>query len=294
MASQNQPNEAPASNPQQVGGAVPATTNPNEVPISQLSKPTPLSEGVPSTPQATIIPPPAPAHPQAAASPATGFLPDTNPEDPSGGESQNDTETEKPMWRRIVNFLISWVLIPAGLVFIVHNFIFQAWYVDGQSMEPTFQNGNYLIVSKFDVSWKKLTGQSTNLDIQRGDVVIFNPPDFPTDIYFIKRAIGLPGERVVVKNGTVTIFNNQNPTGVVLSENYVGGITLEGDVDVTVDKGEVFVLGDNRNPQASQDSRYFGPIPMNRMIGTAALRLLPVYEFGQITHPQYNLSAATQ
>ncbi len=290
MASQEQPNGAPASNPQQVGGAVPPTTNPNEVPISQLSKPTPLSEGVASTPQATIIPPPAPAHAQAEGNPTPGFP----PEEPSAGDSQDDTEPEKPMWRRIVNFLISWVLIPAGLVFIVHNFIFQAWYVDGQSMEPSFQNGNYLIVSKFDVSWKKLTGQSTNLDIQRGDVVIFNPPDFPTDIYFIKRAIGLPGERVVVKNGTVTIFNNQNPTGVTLSEAYVGGIALEGDVDVTVDKGEIFVLGDNRNPQASQDSRYFGPIPMNRMIGTAALRLLPVYEFGQIAHPQYNLSAATQ
>lgn len=269
--------------------------NPNEVPISQLSKPTPLSEGVSSTPQATIIPPPAPAQP--AGPPQPQVLPEQTSDTsaPQDSESsEGDEEQEKPMWRRIVNFLVSWVLIPAGLVFIVHNFIFQAWYVDGQSMEPTFQNGNYLIVSKFDVSWKKLTGQSTNLDIQRGDVVIFNPPDFPTDIYFIKRAIGLPGERVVVKNGTVTIFNNANPTGVVLNEDYVGGVILEGDVDVTVDKGEIFVLGDNRNPQASQDSRYFGPIPMNRMIGTAALRLLPVYEFGQITHPQYNLAATNQ
>lgn len=288
MTSQDQSSGQPPANPNPAGS--PPPLGPTEVPISQLSKPTPLSEGVSSAPQATIIPPPAPAQtagqPQSVAEAQAEIAAESQEPTNSDGE-----EPEKPLWRRIVNFLISWVLIPAGLVFIVHNFIFQAWYVDGQSMEPTFQNGNYLIVSKFDVSWKKLTGQSSNLDIQRGDVVIFNPPDFPRDIYFIKRAIGLPGERVVVKNGTVTIYNNTNPTGVVLTETYIGDIALEGDLEVTVNEGEVFVLGDNRNPQASQDSRYFGPIPMNRLIGTAALRLLPVYEFGQISNPQYNLSS---
>lgn len=292
MTSQDQSSGQTPANPNPAGSPTPPPLGPTEVPISQLSKPTPLSEGVSSTPQATIIPPPAPA--QSAGQPQPQSVAEAQAEIATESQEPADSdgeEQEKPLWRRIVNFLISWVLIPAGLVFIVHNFIFQAWYVDGQSMEPTFQNGNYLIVSKFDVSWKKLTGQSSNLDVQRGDVVIFNPPDFPNDIYFIKRAIGLPGERVVVKNGTVTIYNNTNPTGVVLTETYVGDIALEGDVDVTVNEGEVFVLGDNRNPQASQDSRYFGPIPMNRLIGTAALRLLPVYEFGQISNPQYNLSS---
>lgn len=265
----------------------PATVGPNQVPVSQLSQPVPLAQGVESEPQATIIPPP--NQPPTSTTPAPTNPPASEPVNNVDNNAEAEEEVEKPLWRRLVSFLISWVLIPAGLVFIVHNFIFQAWYVDGQSMEPTFQNGNYLIVSKFDVSWKKLTGQSSKLDIHRGQVLIFNPPDFPTDIYFIKRAIGLPGERVVIKNGTVTIFNNDHPTGVVLNESYIGNIALEGDVDTTVSEGEVFVLGDNRNPQASQDSRYFGPIPMNRMVGTASLRLLPVYEFGQLSPPQYSM-----
>ena len=267
----------------------PATAGPNQVPVSQLSQPVPLSQGVESEPQATIIPPPNQTPIGTAPTPAPANPPAPEPVNNDADNNSETEEAEKPLWRRLVSFLISWVLIPAGLVFIVHNFIFQAWYVDGQSMEPTFQNGNYLIVSKFDVSWKKLTGQSSKLDIHRGQVLIFNPPDFPTDIYFIKRAIGLPGERVVIKNGTVTIFNNDHPTGVVLNESYVGNIALEGEVDTTVGEGEIFVLGDNRNPQASQDSRYFGPIPMNRMVGTASLRLLPVYEFGQLSPPQYSM-----
>lgn len=291
MTSQDQASGQPPVNPNQGSESTPPTINPNTIPVSQLSQPTPLTDNNNNPPQATIIPPPTPTQPTTPVAPPVS-QPSTANSAPQEADSPEDEESEKPIWRRIVSFLISWVLIPAGLVFIVHNFVFQAWYVDGQSMEPTFQNGNYLIVSKFDVSWKKLTGQSSNLDIKRGDVVIFNPPDFPTDIYFIKRAIGLPGERVVIKNGTVTIFNNKNPAGVTLSEDYVGGITLEGDVDTTVNTGEIFVLGDNRHPQASQDSRYFGPIPMKRMIGTAALRLLPVYEFGQIPQPQYNVSTA--
>lgn len=290
MTTPNQNDGQPPSNPDTAANN-PTAFKPSQMPVSQLSRPTPLSQGVESTPQATIIPPPDQAQ---AASPPAATQPDALPveeTDPSNDVADDTTEgdAEKPLWRRIINFLVSWVLIPAGLVLIVHNFIFQAWYVDGQSMEPTFQNGNYLIVSKFDVSWKKLTGQTSKLDLQRGNVVIFNPPNFPTDVYFIKRAIGLPGERVLIKNGTVTIFNNTNPTGMVLNEDYIGGVALEGDVDVTVGEGEVFVLGDNRHPQASQDSRYFGPIPISKVIGTTALRLLPVYEFGQISQPQYNL-----
>ncbi len=290
MTTPNQNDGQPPSNPD-IDANNPTAFKPNQIPVSQLSKPTPLSQGVESTPQATIIPP---SNQVPVASPPAATQPDVPPaeETDSSNDIADDTtegDTEKPLWRRAISFLVSWVLIPAGLVLIVHNFIFQAWYVDGQSMEPTFQNGNYLIVSKFDVSWKKLTGQTSKLDLQRGNVVIFNPPNFPTDVYFIKRAIGLPGERVLIKNGTVTIFNNANPTGMALNEDYIGGVALEGEVDVTVGEGEVFVLGDNRHPQASQDSRYFGPIPMSKVIGTTALRLLPVYEFGQIAQPQYNL-----
>ncbi len=261
-------------------------TPPTQLPVSELSKPTPLKT-TPPPPQNVIIPPAAVPGQPAQAHPATGTTPQVDAEVTT---TDVDESSEPPLWRKIVSFLVSWILIPAALVYLVHNFIFQAWYVDGQSMEPTFQNGNYLIVSKFEVSWKKFTGQSSNLNIQRGDVAIFNPPNFPDNVFFIKRAIGLPGDRVVIKDGTVTIYNKENPNGTLVNESYVGGIALEGDVDTQVADGEIFVLGDNRNPNASQDSRYFGPIPMKRFIGTAALRLLPVYEFGQVENPDYGPS----
>jgi signal peptidase I len=262
----------------------PPSLQPTHIPISELSKPTPLVKGVESVPG------------EGAAATSNSTTEPLNqspvPANEIDGEDMADDavstdENVKPLWRRIIGFLVSWVIIPAGLVFIVHNFIFQAWYVDGQSMEPTFQNGNYLIVSKFDVSWNKFTGQSSKININRGDVVIFNPPSFPDNIYFIKRAIGLPGERVVIRNGTVTIYNAAHPTGMLLDEAYIGDIQLEGDDDKTVNEGEIYVLGDNRNPQASQDSRYFGPIPKKLIIGTAALRLLPIYEFGVLDRPNY-------
>lgn len=155
-------------------------------------------------------------------------------------------------------------------------------------MEPTLQNGNYLIVSKFDTTLKKLTGQSDKVNVRRGDVVIFNPPGYPQETYFIKRAIGLPGDKVIIRNGTVRIVNDANPNGFVLNESYIGGIALEGDDEWTVGPGNIFVLGDNRNPNASQDSRFLGPIPMKQLVGIASLRLLPVNEFGTLGNPNYN------
>lgn len=288
-------NEQPNNTDNQTNPTVgtPPSMQPTHMPVSELSKPTPLVQGVEASAAPQTKPPDAST---TSATPAPAPVPQPNSPksdatDQSADQTENETdstdENSKPLWRRAVGFLVSWILVPAGLVFIVHNFIFQAWYVDGQSMEPSFQNGNYLIVSKFDVSWNKFTSQSPKINIKRGDVVIFNPPGFPNDVFFIKRAIGLPGERVVIRNGTVTIYNSAHPTGVLLTESYIDNIALEGDDDKTVNEGEVYVLGDNRHPQASQDSRYFGPIPKNRIIGTAALRLLPIYEFGTLDRPAY-------
>lgn len=159
-------------------------------------------------------------------------------------------------------------------------------------MEPTFSNGDYLIVSKWETSFKKLTNQANNISLQRGDVVIFNPPGYTGDIYFIKRVIALPGERVVVKDGYIRIYNAEQPNGFILNESYTDNIRLEGDVDRTITEGSIFVVGDNRNPNASHDSRAMGPIPMDHIIGTANLRLLPVSQFGQVEHPNYDSNSA--
>lgn len=266
--------EPVAPQPAPPAGSVPAA----QQPISQLTKPQPLSVQPPASPQPTPPSSPAPT----SQTPPTAEAASTD----SGGDS--DEPTEKPLWRRVLGFLVSWVVVPAILVYFVHTFVFQAWYVDGSSMEPTLENGNYLIVSKFDASWKKMTGQADKLDIQRGDVVIFTPVGMARDVFYIKRAIGLPGEKVVVRNGQVRVINDANPNGFVLNEPYVGNIALEGDGEWTVPADSVFVLGDNRNPGASQDSRFLGPIPKRQMVGIASLRLLPVNEFGSINHVDYN------
>lgn len=241
----------------------------------------PVTAAPPTThvPAAETSPPPAqPVAPQLAPQPAQPINP----------ASQDEGPDESPhTFRRILGFILSWILIPGLLVLFVHNFVFQAWYVDGQSMHSSFENGDYLIVSKWDVSLKKLTGQSNKLDIKRGDVVIFNPPSYTSDIYFIKRAIGLPGERIVIKDGTIHIFNQSHPQGFQLNETYINNIPLEGDIDQTVPEGQLFVIGDNRNPGASHDSRAIGPIPQDHIIGTADIRLLPVSQFGVLPHPTY-------
>jgi len=229
------------------------------------------------------VPSPNPAGPPIG---STATAPPDNP--------NTEVVQEKPLWRRLLGFVFSWLIVPGILVLFVHNFVFQAWYVDGQSMEPTFQNGDYLIVSKWDASFKKLTGQAAKLDIKRGDVVIFNPPNYTGDIFFIKRAIGLPGERVVVKNGSIRVYNAASPNGFALVEPYTANIALEGDVDRTVASDELFVVGDNRNPGASHDSRAIGPIKLDHIVGTANLRLLPFSQFGSVQHPNYTTTSQTQ
>lgn len=215
-----------------------------------------------------------------------------SPPEPPVDTPISDEPADRPLWRRLLGFTVSWVIIPGLLVFIIHNFVFQAWYVDGESMEPTLQNGDYLIVSKFDVTWHKLTNSTDKLDLSRGDIVIFQPPTTSSEIHYIKRVIGLPGETVQVKDGKVTIFNAEHPNGFTLDESYVGGIALEGDLKTTVQPGEIFAIGDNRNRNASLDSRIIGPIPINHIVGTASLRLLPTSQFGSLAHPYYSTNTA--
>jgi len=96
----------------------------------------------------------------------------------------------------------------------------------------------------------------------------------------IKRVIGLPGERVVVQDGTMTVFNDANPNGFVPDKtlSYGSNITVPtgGNVDIVLGANEIFVSGDNR--ANSLDSRSFGPIPVTDVVGTLAVRILPLSE----------------
>jgi len=173
------------------------------------------------------------------------------------------------------NWLISWIIIPIGLVLILHFFVFSAFHVVGTSMLPTLHNSDYLIVSEVDRSLAHL--QHKDYIPARGQIIIFHYPKQPS-LDFVKRVIALPGERVVVANCTVTVYNNQHPNGFNPDANpqhLTDGSCTEDTIDETVPASNIFVLGDNRTPGGSSDSREWGFLPSYDIIGNAVLRLYP-------------------
>ncbi len=159
--------------------------------------------------------------------------------------------------------LVKFAAIALAIVIPIRTFVAQPFVVNGESMFPTFDNGQYLIVDELSY----IIGEP-----ERGDVVIFRYPKDPSR-YFIKRVIGLPNEEVSISGGTVTVFNKDSEKGFILSEPYLNeNFRTEG--TYTTGNDEYFVMGDNRN--ASSDSRLWGILPRKLMIGRAYLRLLPV------------------
>lgn len=157
-------------------------------------------------------------------------------------------------------------LLLAGLIFVLVNTLTGRYEVQSISMEPTLHEGQYLIVSKF-AYWLRPP--------QRGDIVVLDPPDQRSMIPYIKRVIGLPGERVEIRNGRVWI------DGVALNEPYVSGPTLyERTFDLKND--EYLVLGDNRNN--SSDSHVWGTLPEENLIGKTIFRYWPLEKLGVIPH----------
>lgn len=182
------------------------------------------------------------------------------------------------------------VLWFAGLivaVVILHNFIFQAFYVSGSSMEPDFHDGDYLIISKLPVTFHNLLSKNKDLDVERGQVLVFKSPQNPK-VFFIKRVIGLPGDRVVIKDGVIKIYNEENPNGLELHEDYIDNSqSTLGDIDEVVEEGKLFVLGDNRSLNGSYDSREWGQLPQNNVTGVATLKIMPINQLGPIKEPSY-------
>lgn len=182
------------------------------------------------------------------------------------------------------------VLWFAGLivaVVILHNFIFQAFYVSGSSMEPDFHDGDYLIISKLPVTFHNLLSKNKDLDVERGQVLVFKSPQNPK-VFFIKRVIGLPGDRVVIKDGAIKIYNEENPNGLELHEDYIDNSqSTLGDIDEVVEEGKLFVLGDNRSLNGSYDSREWGQLPQNNVTGVATLKIMPINQLGPIKEPSY-------
>lgn len=163
--------------------------------------------------------------------------------------------------------LLSYALLAFVIVVPVRMWVAQPFVVNGSSMDDTFHDGEYLVVDEISYRFK---------EPERGDVLIFKYPENPSK-YFIKRLIGLPGETVTVKGGTVTVANSEHPSGFALVEPYVHSKTF-GDVTVTLGEDEYFVMGDNR--MVSSDSRVWGALPKEDIVGRPVARLMPLSKLG--------------
>lgn len=167
-------------------------------------------------------------------------------------------------------------LIAVGAVFLVRHFLVQPFLVSGASMVPNFENGDYLMVDELTYRVR---------EPERGEVVVFKYPNDPST-FFIKRVIGLPGERVTVGEGRVTVYNESHKDGLALDENYLPkNLVTQGTTDVTLKTGEYFVMGDNR--PYSFDSRSWGVLPKSDIVGLARLRLWPPQSMKVFAAPQY-------
>jgi signal peptidase I len=183
------------------------------------------------------------------------------------GEHRGDSETtQNPGGFKMISWLreIAESILPAlAIVLVVNVFLAQATRVEGQSMEPNLHNNERLIIEKISYRLR---------EPQRGDIVVIKRPNSTEPL--IKRVIGLPGDRVEVREGKVYI-NDQAYEEPYLDQETWGNFALE-----TVPEEHVFLLGDNR--RASNDSRAFGVVPFDDIIGRAWLRYWPPEDIGPI------------
>ena len=174
--------------------------------------------------------------------------------------------------------LIKIVVISLVIIIPIRYFLIQPFYVKGASMEPNFHDHEYLIIDEISYRFK---------DPGRGDIIVFRYPVNPQE-YFIKRIVALPGEKVQIKEGQVTIYDNVSLDGKVLDESYLSDEIKTyslSDKIVNLGEGEYFVLGDNRN--SSKDSRSFGNVNESFIIGKVLLRGWPFDRINLFPAPEY-------
>lgn len=158
--------------------------------------------------------------------------------------------------KKLLGFLKD-IAVVVFIVFLI-SFFLKAIVVQGISMEPTLQTNNYLLISK-----QSYTFGSPH----RGDIVVFPHDDGVEKKLYIKRVIGIPNDKLIIRNHKLWI------NGKLQNEKYIKGNTTDGLLNLTIPKGEVFVMGDNRDN--SSDSRIFGTVPIKTITGKAIIRLYP-------------------
>ncbi len=173
-------------------------------------------------------------------------------------------QTKKESMLDFLKFGILAVII----VIPIRLYIAQPFVVSGASMVPSFHNGNYLIIDEVSYRFEEPT---------RGEVIVFRLPQ-ETSKFLIKRIAGLPSETIFIKGNEITIKNTENPEGFLWPQGDLNGATSTGDLEITLGSDEYFVLGDNRN--ASADSRLWGTLKRELIVGRPFLRLFPISDLG--------------
>jgi signal peptidase I len=222
---------------------------------------------------------------------------DSMANDPPRHAQTTEPKKQTSLLREIIETALLALIIFVAVRSVVLNF-----KVDGLSMMPSFDNGEMLLVNRNSyrsidgwdfIDWLPIVDEHDDAEPfftfgepQRGDVVVFTPPEPGQDKPYIKRVIGLPGDTVEIHDDGVYV------NGTRIEEPYLeGGTTTcrtgseEFCGSVTVPEGSIYVLGDNRNN--SEDSRYFGPVPQNRVIGKAWITYWPTEVIGVVPHYDY-------
>jgi signal peptidase I len=186
---------------------------------------------------------------------------------PADSFSQN-TPPQQEKKESLIGEIVRFSLFALLIVLPIRLFIAQPFIVSGASMETTFSTGQYLIVDQLTYHLE---------EPQRGDVIIFRYPKDPSK-FFIKRVIGVPGDTVNISGNEVKITNTAFPEGVVLDESYILSMKPNTTLTEILGDGEYFVMGDNRD--ASSDSRAWGVLQRDNIVGRAFLRLFPLTKVG--------------
>jgi signal peptidase I len=161
--------------------------------------------------------------------------------------------------------LAQFALIALIIVIPIRLFIAQPFIVSGESMENTFHTNEFLIIDEISYRFE---------DPKRGDVIVFRYPKDPSK-YFIKRIIGLPGESIDIQGDTVVITSKEGAVST-LEEPYIKSMARNTSLTETLGDREYFVMGDNRD--ASSDSRVWGVLNREKIVGRALMRLFPFSE----------------
>ncbi len=200
----------------------------------------------------------------------TADITDNKQSQTADNDAQNKLPTAPGKWeiiRSILREVIETIVLAVVLIFLI-QLVIRNFRVDGHSMEPNLQHGQYLVVDK--ISYK------LPFDIRpprRGDVIVFVPPNYP-DKDFVKRIIGLPGDKVEIRNGDAYV------NGKLLPNTFNARLDHSSKAPLTVPEGELYVMGDNRGN--SNDSRNWGTLDIDHVVGKAWLSYWPPKSWGLI------------